>query len=72
VGLADKRLGEIPAALIRFKPGAEKLDLSSLEVHLRQHVLSTHIPGRWLVCDEMPRTVSHKVDRAQVRRLFDT
>jgi acyl-coenzyme A synthetase/AMP-(fatty) acid ligase len=70
VGVADKRVGEIPAALIRFKPDVETPNLSSLEGHLRQHVLSTHIPGRWQVCEEMPRTPSHKVDRAAVRRMF--
>jgi acyl-coenzyme A synthetase/AMP-(fatty) acid ligase len=70
VGLADKRVGEIPAALIRFKPGVETPNLSSLEGHLRQHVLSTHIPVRWQVCEEMPRTPSHKVDRAAIRRMF--
>jgi acyl-coenzyme A synthetase/AMP-(fatty) acid ligase len=70
VGLADHRLGEIPAALVRFKPDAGLPDLSSLEGHLRQHVLATHVPGRWLVCTEMPRTPSQKVDRAAVRRLF--
>jgi acyl-coenzyme A synthetase/AMP-(fatty) acid ligase len=70
VGIPDRRLGEVPAAAIRLRPGAPAPAAAVLEAHVRQHVLATHIPVRWLFCDELPRTPSLKPDRAAVRRLL--
>lgn len=70
VGLADKRLGQVPAAAVQFKPGVEPPSIAALEAHLRDHVLSTHIPAAWRVVAALPTTPSLKIDRPAVRRLF--
>jgi long-chain acyl-CoA synthetase len=69
--ITDQRLGQVPAAAIRIKPDAEKPDIEELERHLRQHLLATHIPTKWLFCKELPRTPSLKADRPAIRRLFE-
>lgn len=70
VGLPDRRLGQVPAAAVQIKPGVPAPDPAELEGHLRQQVLATHIPTRWLIVDDLPKTVSMKVDRPAVARLF--
>jgi long-chain acyl-CoA synthetase len=70
-GIADRRLGQVPVALLRLKPGAETPSPESLEAHLRQHVLATHVPVNYLFTNDIPRTPSLKIDRPAVRRLFD-
>ena len=69
-GIADTRLGEVPAAAIRLKPGTATPDIESLKAHLRQHVLATHLPVKWLFCTELPRTPSLKADRPALRKMF--
>lgn len=70
VGIADDRLGQVPAAAVVLKPDAEA-DSDELSRHLREHVLATHIPTAWVFVDELPRTrLSYKVDQAAVRELF--
>ena len=71
VGVTDRRLGQTPAAAIQLKPGADRPSVSELEVHLRQHVLATHIPTHWRFVDDLPKTPSMKVDRLGVRALFE-
>lgn len=70
-GLADKRLGQIPAAAVQFKPGVVRPAAGELEAHLREHVYATHVPARWRFVDDLPRTPSFKVDRPALRRLFE-
>lgn len=69
-GIPDLRVGQVPAAAVCAAPGAGPLDPDDLESHLRRHVLATHIPARWLVCAELPRTASLKVDRPALKALF--
>ena len=70
VGIPDRRLGQAPVAALQLKPGASKPSFGEVEAFLRQHVLATHIPTRWLFVEELPKTVSLKVDRPAVARLF--
>ena len=72
IAMPDARLGQVPAVAIRIKPGVETPAIGELETHLRQHVLATHIPTKWLFCDDFPRTPSLKTDRPALRRLFET
>jgi acyl-CoA synthetase (AMP-forming)/AMP-acid ligase II len=72
VGLADKRLGQVPAAAIQFKPGMQQPTTSDLEAHLRGHVPATHIPVTWRFVAVLPTTPSLKIDRPAVRRLFES
>jgi acyl-coenzyme A synthetase/AMP-(fatty) acid ligase len=71
VGVADRRLGQVPAAAIQFAPGAKPPSLEELKAHLRRQVPATHIPVHWRFVDDLPRTSSMKVDRRAVARLFE-
>jgi acyl-CoA synthetase (AMP-forming)/AMP-acid ligase II len=70
-GVADHRLGQVPAAAIQLKPGAERPTIDELKAHLREHVLATHIPVHWRFVEDVPRTQSMKVDRGALARLFE-
>ncbi len=69
-GVADKRLGQVPAAAIQLKPGVATPTIAELEKHLRNHVEATHIPAKWLFVETLPYTPMMKVDRAALSRLF--
>ena len=70
VGVPDRRLGQVPGAAIQLKPGATAPDFAELEAFLRQQVLATYIPVHWMFVDDLPKTVSLKVDRPAVIKLF--
>jgi acyl-CoA synthetase (AMP-forming)/AMP-acid ligase II len=72
VGVPDRRLGEVPAAAIRLRSGAPEPSVESLENHVRNHVLATHVPVLWRFCDALPRTPSLKLDRMAVREFFQS
>jgi acyl-coenzyme A synthetase/AMP-(fatty) acid ligase len=71
VGIADARLGQVPVAAVRLKKGADMPLGAGLEAHLRTLLLATHIPARWIFCEEIPRNASLKTDRLAVRRWFE-
>lgn len=70
VGVADKRLGQVPAAAIQLKSGAVEPSIAELDQHLRQHVYATHIPTMWKFVAAIPKNKSLKTDAAAVRELF--
>lgn len=72
VGIPDRRLGEVPAAAIRLRSGAPEPSVESLENHVRNHVLATHVPVLWRFCDALPRTPSLKLDRMAVSEFFQS
>lgn len=71
VGIADRRLGQVPAAAIQLKPGVEPPSSAELEDHLREHVPATHIPVIWRCVENLPRTPTLKVDRPALRQLLE-
>lgn len=72
VGIADQRLGQVPAAAVVLKPNTS-VGSEELAAHVRDHVLATHIPVKWKIVSELPRTkLSFKVDQTAVRQLFET
>ena len=72
IGLADKRLGQVPGALVQLAPDSPQTGAAELEAHLRDHVPATHIPVVWRFVDALPRTaMSFKVDRPAVRKLLE-
>ncbi|MFD1613243.1 class I adenylate-forming enzyme family protein [Sphingomonas tabacisoli] len=70
-GIPDRRLGAVPVAAIRLRPGAGKPSIEALEQHLREQVAAPSIPVKWLFCDDLPRTPSHKTDRRALQELFE-
>jgi long-chain acyl-CoA synthetase len=71
VGIADRRLGQVPAAALEFKQGVEPPCVADMAAHLRKLLPATHIPAAWQVVDAIPRTPSMKADMPAVRRLFE-
>jgi long-chain acyl-CoA synthetase len=69
-GVADARLGQVPAVAVVIKPDARAPSAAELEAHLRAHLPATHIPTRWRFVDALPRTPSFKVDQVALRRLL--
>jgi long-chain acyl-CoA synthetase len=70
VGMADPRLGQVPAVAIQTKLDVPRPSASDLEQHLRAHTFATHIPAAWQFVEQLPRTASMKVDYSAVRELF--
>jgi acyl-coenzyme A synthetase/AMP-(fatty) acid ligase len=71
VGIAEQRLGQVPAAAVELRTGVERPSIADIETHLRNHLPSTHIPVAWRLIEELPRTPSMKVDIPAVRRMFE-
>lgn len=71
VGVADKRLGQVPAAAIKIKRGQNEPTIADLAEHLRQHVYATHIPTMWKFVETIPKNKSLKTDASAVRALFE-
>ena len=69
VGLPDERMGEVPVAAVRLRPGS-----ATTPEHLvgwaTEHLSSYKAPRRIVVVDELPRTGTSKVQKAGVRELF--
>lgn len=70
VGVKDRRLGEVPGAAIRIKPGHPQPSTDEIEAHLRENVMATHIPVHWRFVDDLPKTLSFKVHRPALQELF--
>jgi acyl-coenzyme A synthetase/AMP-(fatty) acid ligase len=70
VGLADARLGQVPAAVVQLRQGVAEPSERELEQHVREHVYATHVPVAWRFVEDLPLTASMKVDRPAVSNLF--
>jgi acyl-coenzyme A synthetase/AMP-(fatty) acid ligase len=71
VGIADHRLGQVPAAAIELKEGVKEPSPEELEAHLRNHVPAPHIPVMYRFVKQLPRTSSMKVARQDVKALLE-
>ena len=70
VGIPDTRLGEVPAAAVRLRPG-RRAEVDDLLAHGREHLASYKAPRRIVIVDELPRTGTQKVRKDEVRSLFE-
>jgi acyl-coenzyme A synthetase/AMP-(fatty) acid ligase len=61
----------VPGAAIQLKPGNEQPTVAELEMHLRAHLLATHIPVVWRFVADLPKNPSAKIDRLAVRQLLE-
>jgi acyl-coenzyme A synthetase/AMP-(fatty) acid ligase len=71
LGIPDRRLGQVPAALMVLAEGADEPGADELERFLREHVPATHIPVVWRFVDAIPRTSSVKIARAELKRFYE-
>jgi acyl-CoA synthetase (AMP-forming)/AMP-acid ligase II len=70
VGLADERLGEVPAAAVRLAAGAT-LEKAGLDAWVKERLADYKVPKRFVAVDELPRTGTNKVQKAALVELFD-
>jgi len=71
IGLPDERKGEIPAAVIRLNEGAT-LSEDELVSWAKEHMSDYKAPQRAVFVDELPRTGTDKVQKNELRTLFET
>ncbi len=69
VGIDDERLGRVPVAAVE-PVDKELLDADAVLEHAAAFLARYELPVEVLIVDELPRTVSDKVDLPAVRNLF--
>jgi acyl-CoA synthetase (AMP-forming)/AMP-acid ligase II len=70
VGLPDVTKGEVPAAVVRMRPGAT-LDEDGLRGWVATYLAEYKVPVRVIAVDDLPRTGTRKVQKAPLVDLFD-
>jgi acyl-CoA synthetase (AMP-forming)/AMP-acid ligase II len=70
IGLPDQRKGEIPAAVIRCRDG-RSVSEDDLVAWAKEHMSDYKCPQRVVFVDELPRTGTDKVQKNELRTLFD-
>ena len=67
-GLADNRLGEVPAAVVHAEAGVEA---AALQAFLGEHIAAFKVPARlWLVDAPLPRLGTEKIDKVALRATY--
>ncbi|MGQ0433162.1 MAG: class I adenylate-forming enzyme family protein [Microthrixaceae bacterium] len=69
VGQADERLGEVPVAAVRLRPGAT-LAKAHLGSWAKEHLSDYKVPKRFVAVEDLPRTDTQKVQKDAVLDLF--
>lgn len=69
IGVPDEKWGEVPVAIVALKPGAS-LEPDAITRHLTGRLAKYKIPKRVVFVDELPRTASGKVRKADLRTRF--
>ena len=69
IGRPDERWGEVPVAVATVAAGTE-LDLTRVRAHLDGRIARYKIPKDVIVVDELPRTASGKIRKADLRARF--
>jgi fatty-acyl-CoA synthase len=69
IGVSDERWGEVPWAIVTTAPEAS-VTTESVREHLEGRIARYKIPKRVVVIDELPRTASGKVRKADLRARF--
>ncbi|WP_194396853.1 acyl-CoA synthetase [Microbacterium atlanticum] len=69
VGVPDERWGEVPWAVVTLREGAE-VDTETVRRHLDGLLARYKLPKNVVVVDDLPRTASGKVRKADLRARF--
>ena len=69
IGVADERWGEVPWAIVTVQDGAF-VDTETMLAALDGRLARYKIPKKVIVVDELPRTASGKVRKADLRARF--
>jgi acyl-CoA synthetase (AMP-forming)/AMP-acid ligase II len=70
VGKSDARLGQVPVAAIELADGATAPKPAELDAHLRAQLPAYMVPVEYRVVDSLPRTISMKVSRPELKKLL--
>lgn len=68
IGVPDEKWGEVPRAVVLLREGAH-LTEEALRAHLEGRLARYKIPKSVVFVDEMPRTASGKIRKADLRKL---
>ena len=69
-GLADERLGEVPGAVVKYRPGAA-LTSEQLCAYLYAHIAAFKVPQRiWISDEPLPRLGTEKIDKVSLRAKY--
>ena len=68
IGVPDEKWGEVPRAVVLLREGA-RLTEEQLRAHLEGRLARYKIPKSVVFVDEMPRTASGKIRKADLRKL---
>jgi len=71
IGRPDDRLGEVPVAVVEPGQGGGALDAGALRLFAKEHLTPYEVPARIHVVPRLPRTVSDKVSRVEVKAMLD-
>jgi long-chain acyl-CoA synthetase len=66
VGEPDAYRGETVVAFVSFKPGASA-DVAEIVAHCRERLASYKVPRRMEVMEELPKTLTGKIQRVELR-----
>jgi acyl-CoA synthetase (AMP-forming)/AMP-acid ligase II len=72
-GLPDERMGEVPAAVFRVKPGAAAMSPAQLREFLLSRIAPFKVPLEqhiWIATDVLPRLGTQKIDKKTLREEF--
>ena len=69
VGLPDAEWGEIVCAFVVRRDGSE-LDAASIDEHCRDLIAGYKLPRALEFVDALPRNNTGKVDKAEMRRIY--
>lgn len=69
VGLPDERMGEVPVAAVRLRPGAS-ISADELVVWAGVRMAQYKAPRQVVIVDDLPRTGTRKVQRDRLLPLF--
>ncbi|MFM0394958.1 class I adenylate-forming enzyme family protein [Paraburkholderia phytofirmans] len=71
IGRRDERLGEVPVAVVEPSRADEEIDASALRLFAKEHLTPYEVPARIHVVPRLPRTVSDKISRVEVKAMLD-
>jgi acyl-CoA synthetase (AMP-forming)/AMP-acid ligase II len=70
VGVPDRRLGEVPVAVMTLNPGVAPPDAAELRAYLSGRLLPYQVPASFKFVDEIPRTPLLKPSTSEIKQLF--
>ena len=69
IGVPDEQWGECPWAVLTVRPGAS-VTIDTVHAHLDGKIARYKLPKNVVIVDELPRTASGKVRKADLRARF--